>query len=170
MLFEVEKEDELFPHFPLTFVSLQQRTFTFFCQPKAILTAVLPLASLQVLAWASLASLVRAAPRGILYTLLRDNVAGAPVVHQKQDWAFDPDVGLRRRDEFQRMHGYRAYNLVAQAGLGEDGRMEERRQQQAYRDTFPVPAEADWQPGQASRRLARHLAGLFARPAPARRP
>ncbi|XP_034246855.1 uncharacterized protein LOC117648459 [Thrips palmi] len=103
--------------------------------------------ALCVLAWASVGR-ASPAPRGILYTLLRDNVAGAPVVHEKQQWSFDPDVGLRRRDEFQRMHGYRAYNLVEQAGLGEDGRMEERRQQQAYRDSFPVPPERDWQPGQ----------------------
>lgn len=101
--------------------------------------------ALCVLAWAAVAR-GSPRPRGILYTLLRDNVAGAPVVHQKQDWSFDPDVGLRRRAEFQRMHGYRGYNLVAQAGLGEDGRQEERRQQQAYRDSFPVPTEQDWHP------------------------
>lgn len=78
--------------------------------------------ALCVLAWAAVAR-GSPRPRGILYTLLRDNVAGAPVVHQKQDWSFDPD-----------------------AGLGEDGRQEERRQQQAYRDSFPVPTEQDWHP------------------------
>lgn len=89
----------------------------------------------------------RASPRGLIYTLLRDNVAGAPVTHQKQTWSFDPSVGLRRRVEYERLNGYRGAALVERSGLGEDGRMDERRLQQIVRDTVPVPPERDWQPG-----------------------
>ena len=85
-------------------------------------------------------------PAGIIYTLLRDNVAGAPVAHQKQVWSFDPTLSLRRRKEFEKLHGYRGELLVERAGLGEDGHQDERRLQQLARDSIPVPPERDWHP------------------------
>ncbi|KAK3932585.1 85 kDa surface antigen [Frankliniella fusca] len=100
-----------------------------------------------VLAWSCCGPApAAAAPRGLIYTLLRDNVAGAPVTHIKQSWPFDPHVALRRRAEFEQLHGYRGYALVERSGLGEDGRQEERRQQQRARDLVPVPPERDWHP------------------------
>ncbi len=77
---------------------------------------------------------------------VRENVAGAPLSHTPQAWSFDPNVALRRRAEFQQLHGYRGYALVERSGLGEDGFQEQRRQQLRARDSVPVPPERDWHP------------------------
>lgn len=43
-------------------------------------------------------------------------------------------MAARRRVEFERINGYRSMGLIERIGLGEDGRQEERRIQQAIRD------------------------------------
>lgn len=53
---------------------------------------------------------------------------------QTISWPIDPDAGLRRRKEYVANNGLYGYKHVERIGLGEDGRTEERRIQQYYRD------------------------------------
>ncbi|XP_055707665.1 uncharacterized protein LOC129804425 isoform X2 [Phlebotomus papatasi] len=66
--------------------------------------------------------------------LIQDNVAGAPVIHQQQEFDFDPDVSVKRRQQFYEIHGYRADKLIERLGLGIDGKAQERLIQQRIRD------------------------------------
>lgn len=70
----------------------------------------------------------------LITTLLRDNVAGHPLVHQTQKWPFHPDDGTRRNPEFEALNGHHAYYLIERFGLGTDGRQAERKYQQTIRD------------------------------------
>lgn len=36
----------------------------------------------------------------IIRSLIQNNVVGAPVVHKVTEWEFDPDVSIKRRDQF----------------------------------------------------------------------
>lgn len=36
----------------------------------------------------------------IIRNLLQNNVVGSPVVHKTTEWEFDPEVSLKRRDQF----------------------------------------------------------------------
>ncbi|CAH0774714.1 unnamed protein product [Bemisia tabaci] len=65
---------------------------------------------------------------------LRDAIAGSNDYHKKQKWEFDPNVAARRRPEFEALHGHHSEILIEKFGLGKDGRMEQRRQEQAIRD------------------------------------
>ncbi|XP_075217156.1 uncharacterized protein LOC142322221 [Lycorma delicatula] len=69
-----------------------------------------------------------------IINLLRESFAGKPEFHRKQSWPFDPEVAARRRVDFERINGYRSMGLIERLGLGEDGRQDERRIQQAIRD------------------------------------
>ncbi|KAK6624735.1 hypothetical protein RUM44_011595 [Polyplax serrata] len=53
---------------------------------------------------------------------------------QTFDWPIDPDAGLRRRKEYEAINGRYGFKHVEKIGLGEDGKEEERRLQQLYRD------------------------------------
>jgi hypothetical protein len=53
--------------------------------------------------------------------LIRENVAGLAVVHDKQIFNFDPDEGLARRDQFIRTFGFRGENLIKSLGQGDGG-------------------------------------------------
>ncbi|XP_059476587.1 uncharacterized protein LOC132197354 [Neocloeon triangulifer] len=53
--------------------------------------------------------------------LIRENVAGLPVVHDKQSFPFNPDEGLVRRDLFTRTFGFRGENLIKALGEGDGG-------------------------------------------------
>ena len=94
----------------------------------------------------SILLLTRPSGAGIIRQLLRENVAGEPIVHQKQDWPFDPDASLRRRPQYVALHGDKSRALIERLGLGEDGKSEERRAQYAFRDSIPVPPEQDFRP------------------------
>lgn len=65
---------------------------------------------------------------------VRFALVGSPAYHAKQRWDFDPDVSLRRNPEYERLHGHHSVLLIERLGLGEDGRQDERRSQQAVRD------------------------------------
>ncbi|GAB0095580.1 uncharacterized protein DMENIID0001_109770 [Sergentomyia squamirostris] len=67
--------------------------------------------------------------------LIQDNVAGAPIIHQKQEFEFDPDVSLKRRPQFYELHGYKADKLIERLGLGIDGKAQERLVEQRLRDS-----------------------------------
>lgn len=70
----------------------------------------------------------------LLTTLIRDNVAGQPVIHQTQYWPFDPNEGPKRSVQFEAHNGRRSYYLIERLGLGNDGRQDERKYQQMIRD------------------------------------
>jgi len=53
--------------------------------------------------------------------LIRENVAGLSVVHDRQIYNFNPDEGLKRRAQFVRNFGYRAENLIKALGEGDGG-------------------------------------------------
>lgn len=62
------------------------------------------------------------------------NVVGSPVVHARQDWAFDPDAGARRSSLYQQVNGRLGEKAIERIGLGIDGRHKERLLQQRNRD------------------------------------
>lgn len=70
----------------------------------------------------------------IIKDIVQYNLAGLPVVHKVRHFDFDPDVSLRRRKEFEAIHGEKAEKLIERLGLGIDGNAEERLQQQRARD------------------------------------
>lgn len=39
-------------------------------------------------------------PLGLLRTVLQNNIAGAPVNHKVTEWDFDPEVSMKRRQQF----------------------------------------------------------------------
>ncbi|XP_046409614.1 uncharacterized protein [Neodiprion pinetum] len=55
---------------------------------------------------------------GIIHDLLQDNVAGRPVIHEKSDWDFDPDVGKLRRVQFEAINGPQGRDLIDRLGYG----------------------------------------------------
>lgn len=73
-------------------------------------------------------------PIEILQTLIQNNVVGPPVIHQITKWDFDPNDGVKRRELFQRVHGFRGEKLVERLGLGVDGHHAARLAQQQARD------------------------------------
>ncbi|CAD7092319.1 unnamed protein product [Hermetia illucens] len=73
-------------------------------------------------------------PFGIIKNLLQENVAGNPVIHQKSEYDFDPEVAKKRRQLFYETHGYRAEKFIERIGVGIDGQEDERRVEQSYRD------------------------------------
>lgn len=70
-----------------------------------------------------------------LVNTIREALVGQPQFHAKQSWPFDPHVAKRRNLEYEAINGHHSVLLIERFGLGEDGRQEERRQQQAIRDT-----------------------------------
>jgi len=66
--------------------------------------------------------------------LIQNNVLGSAEFHRQQSWPFDPNVSARRTHEFVALHGDKSERLIERIGLGQDGRQEERREQQAVRD------------------------------------
>lgn len=65
---------------------------------------------------------------------IREALVGQPQFHAKQSWPFDPHVAKRRNPEYEAVNGHHSVLLIERFGLGEDGRQEERRTQQAIRD------------------------------------
>ncbi|CAB3378252.1 uncharacterized protein LOC135948599 [Cloeon dipterum] len=70
------------------------------------------------MAWSSPAT---SWPVQIGIQLIRENVAGLSVVHDKQSYPFNPDEGLIRRDQFVRTFGFRGENLIKALGEGDGG-------------------------------------------------
>jgi len=73
-------------------------------------------------------------PFTIIRNLLQNNLVGAPVIHKVSTWDFDPDVSLKRREQFQELHGFRGEKLIERIGLGIDGKGAERLPAQQARD------------------------------------
>lgn len=45
-----------------------------------------------------------AGPFELIRSLLQNNIVGAPVVHRETKWDFDPDVAVRRRDQYYEVY------------------------------------------------------------------
>lgn len=39
-------------------------------------------------------------PVGFIRNLLQNNLVGSPIVHKQSEWEFDPDVSIKRRQQF----------------------------------------------------------------------
>lgn len=75
-----------------------------------------------------------AGPLDYLRSLIQNNIAGPPAIHQITEWNFDPDVAVKRRELFQQVHGFRGEKLIERLGLGVDGNHDARLAQQRARD------------------------------------
>lgn len=71
-------------------------------------------------------------------TLVRDlvqfNIAGHPVLHKSVEWAFDPEIGIRRSRQYQEVNGRLGEKAIERLGLGIDGYDRERLEKQRSRD------------------------------------
>ncbi|XP_020711851.2 uncharacterized protein LOC110117398 [Athalia rosae] len=54
----------------------------------------------------------------IVHGLLQDNVAGIPLIHEKTEWDFDPEVGKLRRVQFEALNGWQGRDLIDRLGYG----------------------------------------------------
>lgn len=73
-------------------------------------------------------------PITIIKNLIQGNLAGIPVTHEVTVWDFDPEVAVKRRELFERAHGFRGERLIERMGLGIDGLHDIRLVQQQARD------------------------------------
>lgn len=73
-------------------------------------------------------------PAGPIGLFLQTNLIGLPVIHETQQWVFDPDVALRRRKEFIELNGDKGEKLIERLGLGIDGYGDQRLIKQRQRD------------------------------------
>ena len=71
---------------------------------------------------------------GPIGSFIRANLIGHPVIHDKKEYIFDPDVALKRRRQFIELHGDKGEKLIERLGLGIDGKDQERLEQQRQRD------------------------------------
>ncbi|XP_073845333.1 uncharacterized protein [Musca autumnalis] len=70
----------------------------------------------------------------LISDLLSNNVAGAPVLHERTDWNFDPEAARNSRAIYYETHGFRGEKFIERIGVGEDGKQDERRAEQQQRD------------------------------------
>lgn len=73
-------------------------------------------------------------PITIIKNLIQGNLAGVPAIHEITEWDFDPEVAIKRRELFERSHGFRGERLIERMGLGLDGHHDARLAQQQARD------------------------------------
>ncbi|XP_015593963.1 uncharacterized protein LOC107267159 [Cephus cinctus] len=53
-----------------------------------------------------------------VHDLIQNNVAGVPVIHERTQWEFDPDLGKQRRVQFEALNGKLGEDLIARLGMG----------------------------------------------------
>ncbi|XP_075167723.1 uncharacterized protein LOC142239852 [Haematobia irritans] len=70
----------------------------------------------------------------IISDLLSNNVAGAPVLHERTEWTFDPESAKNARALFYETNGFRGEKFIERIGVGEDGKQDVRRAEQQQRD------------------------------------
>lgn len=70
----------------------------------------------------------------IITGLIQKNVLGLPMLHENQNWPFDPEAGARNAVEYQKTNGVLGEKLIERIGLGNDGQQERRLQEQRKRD------------------------------------
>ncbi|XP_018363247.1 PREDICTED: uncharacterized protein LOC108761300 isoform X1 [Trachymyrmex cornetzi] len=54
----------------------------------------------------------------LLHDLVQYNVAGIPLVHEKTEWNFDPEVGKQRRIQYEQENGRFGEHAIAKLGMG----------------------------------------------------
>uniref|UniRef100_A0A1I8NR84 Uncharacterized protein n=1 Tax=Stomoxys calcitrans TaxID=35570 RepID=A0A1I8NR84_STOCA len=70
----------------------------------------------------------------LLSDVLQNNVAGAPVLHERTEWTFDPESAKNARALFYETNGFRGEKYIERIGVGEDGKQDLRRAEQQERD------------------------------------
>ncbi|XP_078042485.1 uncharacterized protein LOC144472913 [Augochlora pura] len=62
------------------------------------------------------------APHPGIVTFVRDliqqNVVGIPVIHEKTEWDFDPEVGKQRQARYEQENGRYGEIAIAKIGMG----------------------------------------------------
>ncbi|XP_012273082.1 uncharacterized protein LOC105695766 [Orussus abietinus] len=54
----------------------------------------------------------------LVHDLVQNNVAGSPVIHEKTQWNFDPDLGKQRRVLYERLNGRMGEDEIERLGSG----------------------------------------------------
>ncbi|CAK9807164.1 hypothetical protein ANTPLA_LOCUS5197 [Anthophora plagiata] len=54
----------------------------------------------------------------LIHDLLQYNVAGIPLVHERTEWDFDPEVGKQRRVRYEQENGRYGELAIAKIGMG----------------------------------------------------
>ncbi|XP_011050751.1 PREDICTED: uncharacterized protein LOC105143894 [Acromyrmex echinatior] len=54
----------------------------------------------------------------LLTEFLQNNVAGIPLVHEKTEWNFDPEIGKQRRIQYEQENGRFGEYAIAKLGMG----------------------------------------------------
>ncbi|XP_011876366.1 PREDICTED: uncharacterized protein LOC105566739 [Vollenhovia emeryi] len=53
-----------------------------------------------------------------LQDFIQYNIAGVPIVHEKTEWDFDPNVGKQRRIRYEQENGRFGEYAIAKIGMG----------------------------------------------------
>ncbi|XP_076238713.1 uncharacterized protein LOC143181908 [Calliopsis andreniformis] len=53
-----------------------------------------------------------------IHDLIQYNVAGVPLIHEKTQWNFDPEVGKQRRGRYEEENGRHGEIAIAKIGMG----------------------------------------------------
>ncbi|CAK9833820.1 hypothetical protein ANTRET_LOCUS10446 [Anthophora retusa] len=54
----------------------------------------------------------------LIHDLLQYNIAGIPLVHERTEWNFDPEVGKQRRVRYEQENGRYGELAIAKIGMG----------------------------------------------------
>ncbi|XP_045460206.1 uncharacterized protein LOC123670718 [Harmonia axyridis] len=71
---------------------------------------------------------------GFIRDLIQFNVAGIPEIHKTSSFPFDPDTGIRKSKQYQELNGRFGEKAIERLGLGNDGKEQERLEEQHRRD------------------------------------
>lgn len=53
-----------------------------------------------------------------IHDLIQYNVAGIPLIHERTEWDFDPDVGKQRRVKYEQENGRHGELAIERIGMG----------------------------------------------------
>lgn len=53
-----------------------------------------------------------------IHDLIQYNVAGIPLIHERTQWDFDPDVGKQRRVRYEQENGRHGELAIQKIGMG----------------------------------------------------
>ncbi|XP_017794141.1 PREDICTED: uncharacterized protein LOC108575758 [Habropoda laboriosa] len=53
-----------------------------------------------------------------IHDLLQYNIAGIPLIHERTEWDFDPEVGKQRRARYEEENGRYGELAIAKIGMG----------------------------------------------------
>ncbi|XP_034187898.1 uncharacterized protein LOC117607837 [Osmia lignaria lignaria] len=53
-----------------------------------------------------------------IHDLIQYNVAGIPIIHERTEWDFDPEVGKQRRVKYEQENGRHGEIAIEKIGMG----------------------------------------------------